>query len=186
MPEGVDLAVAAEERCFGSDPQCLCFAQEVRSVKRYFVNMLVALIPPTRAFGFKRFLWRLVGDTVGQDASINGGARIWGVGRVSVGDRSWLGMNLVVIVPKGAEVTIGQNVDIGPNVLFECGSHDIGGSERRAGTERSAGIEIGSGSWIGCRVTVLGGARLGTGSVVAAGALIIAGDYPDDVLLAVG
>lgn len=156
----------------------------MRSLKRYFVNMLVALIPPTRAFGFKRFLWRLTGDTVGQSASINGGARIWGVGRVSVGDRSWLGMNLVVIVPEGAEVTIGANVDIGPDVLFECGSHDIGGPERRAGTERSVGIDIGSGTWIGCRVTILGGARLGAGCAVAAGALVIAGEYPDNVLLA--
>lgn len=156
----------------------------VLSLKRYLVNMLVALIPSTRSFGFKRFLWQLTGDVIAPGACINGGARIWGLGRVSVGSASWLGMNLVVIVPAGAEVTIGANVDIGPDVLLECGSHDIGGSKRRAGTERAEGIKIGSGSWIGCRATLLGGTRLGSGTVVAAGALVLAGDYPNNSLLA--
>lgn len=154
------------------------------SLKRYLVNLLVGLIPPTRGFGLKRTLWRITGDRVGQGACINGGAKVWGVGRLSVGDGSWLGMNLHVIVPEDAEVTIGANVDIGPDVLLECGSHDIGGPERRAGTERANSIEIGAGTWIGCRATVLGGARVGTGSMVAAGAMVVAGEYPDNTLLA--
>ena len=154
------------------------------SLKRYLVNILVASIPPTRGFGFKRTLWRIAGDRVGTATSINGGAKVWGVGRVSVDSGSWLGMNLVVIVPKGAEVTIGANVDIGPDVLLECGSHSIGGQERRAGTESASSIEIGSGTWIGCRATLLGGARIGSGSVIAAGAMVIAGEYPANVVLA--
>lgn len=154
------------------------------SLKRYLMNMLVSFIPPTRGFSVKRRLWEISGNTVGVGVSINGGAKVWGAGRVSVGDGSWLGMNLIVIVPEGAEVTIGANVDIGPDVLLECGSHEIGGSKRRAGTERATSIEIGSGTWIGCRATLLGGARIGSGSVIAAGAMVIAGDYPDSALLA--
>lgn len=154
------------------------------SLKRYLVNILVALLPPSRGFGLKRALWRFAGDTVGRGTNINGGAKVWGIGRVSIGDNSWLGMYLSVIVPDGAEVSIGANVDIGPDVLLECGSHDIGRRERRAGTGRARKIEIGSGTWIGCRATVLGGAHVGSGSVIAAGALVIAGEYPDNVLLA--
>lgn len=154
------------------------------SLKRYLVNMVVALLPPSRGFGLKRALWRFAGNTVGRGANINGGAKVLGIGRVSVGDNSWLGMYLSVIVPGGAEVSIGANVDIGPDVLLECGSHDIGGSERRAGTGGARSIEIGSGTWIGCRATLLGGTRVGSGSVIAAGALVIAGEYPDNVLLA--
>lgn len=146
--------------------------------------MLVAVFPPTRGFGVKRSLWRMTGDRVGARASINGGAKVWGLGRVSVGNDSWLGINLLIIVPKGAEVKIGANVDIGPDVLLECGSHTIGGPERRAGKEGAASIEIGAGTWIGCRATLLGGARVGSGSLIAAGAMVTAGDYPDNVLLA--
>jgi len=100
---------------------------------RYLVNMIVAVLPPTRAFGFKRFLWLRIGAVVGDGAQINAGARIWGGGPVTVGRDTWLGMNLCIIVPAGSEVTIGSNVDIGPDVMIECGSHDVGGPERRAG-----------------------------------------------------
>jgi acetyltransferase-like isoleucine patch superfamily enzyme len=154
------------------------------SLKRYFVNAFVSLMPPTRAFGLKRFLWRLNGDQVGTNSSINSGAKVWGIGRVSIGADTWLGMNLVMIVPKGAEVIIGANVDIGPDVLLECGWHDIGGPERRAGVERATSIKIGAGTWVGCRATLLGGASVGVGSVIAAGAMVLPGNYPDNVLLA--
>ena len=153
------------------------------SVRRYFVNMLVAAIPPTRAFGFKKFLWQRIGVAVGHGTKINSGAKVWGVGPVSIGSGSWLGMNLVLIVPDGAQVTIGSDVDIGPDVLIECGSHDIGGPDRRAGTERVTIIQIGAGSWIGCRVTILGGAHLAPGTIVGAGALVLPGEYPENALL---
>ena len=153
------------------------------SLKRYIVNMLLAVLPPTRIFVFKRLLWQRIGVSVGTDTKINSGAKIWGVGPVSIGSRCWLGMNLVLIVPDGAEVTIGANVDIGPDVLIECGSHDIGGPERRAGIVRATGVEIGSGSWIGCRVTLLGGVKLAPGTIVGAGALVLPGEYPENALL---
>lgn len=149
----------------------------------YLVNAIVALLPPTRAFGLKRFLWQTIGAVVGEGTKINAGAMIWGRGPVTIGRDAWLGMNLRIIVPAGSSVTIGSNVDIGPEVMLECGSHDMGGPDRRAGTERTESIEIGAGTWIGCRATLLGGARVGTGSVVAAGALVLPDTYPDNVLL---
>ena len=151
---------------------------------RYLVNLLIAVLPPTRAFGLKRALWQRIGVEVSPGVKINSGAKVWGSGPVSVGRDSWLGMNLAVIVPAEAEVMIGSNVDIGPDVLLECGSHDIGGPERRAGPERADSIQIGDGTWIGCRATLLGGAKIGAGSIVAAGALVLPGDYPDNVVLA--
>lgn len=153
------------------------------SLKRYIVNLLLTILPPTRAFIFKRFLWQRIGVAVGHGTKINSGAKVWGVGQVSIGSGSWLGMNLVLIVPNGAQVTIGSDVDIGPDVLIECGSHDIGGPDRRAGTERATSIQIGAGSWIGCRVTILGGAQLAPGTIVGAGALVLPGDYPENALL---
>ncbi len=149
----------------------------------YLVNLIMAILPPTRAFGFKRILWRLIGANVGYGTRICAGAQIWGGGLVTIGHDTWLGMNLVIIVPPGSEVLIGSNVDVGPDVMIECGSHDIGGPNRRAGKDRSDSIEIGPGTWIGCRATLLGGARIGAGSIVAAGAIVLPGEYPDNVLL---
>lgn len=154
------------------------------SLRRYLVNLFVALLPPTHLFELKRFLWRRGGVSVGQGTKINSGVRVWGVGRLSVGDACWLGMNLTVIVPGGAEVTVGSNVDIGPDVLISCGSHEISGPDRRAGQGLAADVVIGSGTWIGCRATLLGGARLGQGTIVAAGAVVLSGEYPENALLA--
>ena len=154
------------------------------SVGRFLVNHFVALLPPTRAFSLKRLLWKLIGVSVGCGVKINSGAKIWGGGAVELGDESWLGMNLTLIVPDGAKVIIGSNVDIGPDVLIECGSHTIGGPQRRAGAGTADSIEIGSGTWLGCRVTLLGGTMLGLGTIVAAGAVVLPGKYPDNALLA--
>lgn len=153
------------------------------TIKRYIVNFLVSILPPTRGFRAKRALWRFTGGNIGEGVRVNSGAKIWGAGEVEVGPDSWLGMNMVLIVPTDAKVTIGRNVDIGPDVLLECGTHELGLPERRAGAELSRSIEIGSGTWIGCRVTILGGAHIGVGSVIAAGSLLKAGNYPDHVLL---
>jgi acetyltransferase-like isoleucine patch superfamily enzyme len=153
-------------------------------LKRYLVNLILAMLPPTRWFALKRFLWKALGVSVGNGTKINSGARIWDAGNVTVGDSCWLGMNFTVIVPAGASVTIGADVDIAPDVLIECGSHEIGGPDRRAGKGQAADVAIGSGTWIGCRATLLGGARLGPGTVVAAGAVVLPGDYPANALLA--
>lgn len=154
------------------------------SLKRWFVNCVVAVLPPTRCFDLKRFLWKRIGISVGHGTKINSGARVWGVGSVSVGHACWLGVNLTVIVPHGAHVTISSSVDIGPDVLIECGSHEIGGPDRRAGKGQATDVAIGSGTWIGCRATLLGGAKLGSGTIVAAGAVVLRGDYPENALLA--
>lgn len=155
----------------------------MNDVLLYLVNMVVTLLPPTRAFGLKRFLWQKVGAVVGDGTKINAGAKIWGGGLVIIGSDTWLGINLSIIAPVGASVTIGSSVDIGPDVMLECGTHEKGESNRRAGAPRADSIEIGSGTWVGCRATLLGGASVGAGSIVAAGALVLPGKYPDNMLL---
>ncbi|WP_373693888.1 hypothetical protein [Parafrankia sp. BMG5.11] len=68
--------------------------------------------------------------------------------------------------------------------MFECGSHRVGSSSRRAGKGYSSSISVGEGTWVGARALILGGAELGPGSIVAAGAVVLAGTYPPNALLA--
>jgi len=144
----------------------------------HFVNLLVALLPATRLFSAKRLLWRMCGASVQKGVSVSAGARIFGLGSVEIGADTWVGLGCTFIVPNGAGVRIGARCDIAPDVLFECGSHKIGGPERRAGEGYAASISVGAGTWIGARVVLLGGAELGPGSLVAAGAVVLAGAYP--------
>lgn len=50
------------------------------------------------------------------------------------------------------------------------------------GTERK-GVIIGNNIWIGAKVTVLDGVKIGSGSVIAAGAVVVK-DIPDNCIVA--
>ena len=53
---------------------------------------------------------------------------------------------------------------------------------RLQGVNRS-GIIIGDDCWIGAKATILDGARIGNGCIVAAGAVVTKGEYPDYSIL---
>jgi acetyltransferase-like isoleucine patch superfamily enzyme len=79
----------------------------------------------------------------------------------------------------GGMITIGHNVIIGQHASFHAETH------LHASTEipiRSQGVEarpitIEDDCWIGANVTILGGAQIGKGSIVAAGA-VVRGSFP--------
>lgn len=76
-------------------------------------------------------------------------------------------------------VTIGNDVIAGPYVTFHSQEHltaDLESPIRDQGT-REAEIVIADNVWIGARATFLAGARVGTGSIVAAGS-VVRGEFP--------
>lgn len=82
-------------------------------------------------------------------------------------------------------ITIGDDVIMGQYVTFHAQEHEFDGADepiRLQGTSEE-GIEIGDGTWIGAKATFLDGARVGRGSVVAAGA-VVRGVHPEGAVLA--
>ena len=153
------------------------------SFRRYIGNLVVSILPYTRFFPLKRSIWRFCRVDVSEGVSISSGARLFGAGNISVGSVSRDGFTFTAIVPEPASLTIGARCDIAPDVLFECGGHDIGGSERRAGLGRADDICVGEGVWVGARATLLGGVEIGSGTIIGAGAVVLPGAYPPNVLL---
>lgn len=82
-----------------------------------------------------------------------------------------------------ARIEIGQNCDIGNEVMFGTVTHDIGPAARRAGEHRVKPISVGEGCWIGARAQILPGVTIGPGCVVAAGSLV-SRDFPSNTLVA--
>ena len=75
-------------------------------------------------------------------------------------------------------ITIGEGVQIGPDVKIYDHDHDFrvpGGI--RAEKFRTAPVEIGANSWIGCNVVILMGTKLGENCIVGAGS-VLKGQYP--------
>ena len=140
------------------------------------------MLPQSRFFGIRRSLYRLAGVGVAEDVRISGSVVVQ-FRNVNIGAGTWIGRGTSIASTSNAAVTIGARCDISQDVLFIVGSHLIAGPERRAGAGDSRPITVGNGTWIGARVTILGGSSVGSGVVIAAGALIRT-DVPDNVLVA--
>lgn len=129
------------------------------------------VLPETRCFGFKRWLWRRAGVKVGKNVRICSSSAIYGGGYLSIGDNTWIG-NQALIVSSSA-IKIGANIDIAPRVFIGTGTHTIDvNSDHVAATDISKDIVIGDGCWLCANVVILPGVTLGNKCVVAAGAVV--------------
>lgn len=151
-------------------------------LSRYIANIFYAFLPPTRLFGLKRFFLRLSGINVGNEVSLCGHVHIYGPGELIIGDYSWIGSRVHFYTNVEAGIKIGSSCDIGPEVKFVTGTHEIGDADRRAGKGKAHPIIVGQGVWIGAGVLVLGGVTVGAGSVIAAGTVLIS-DVPPNTLV---
>jgi hypothetical protein len=80
-----------------------------------------------------------------------------------------------------ADITIGDDVLIGPNVSLITSGHPVAPSERRAFLVGKP-ITVANGVWIAAGATVIGGVTIGENSVVAAGS-VVTRDVPANTLV---
>ena len=90
---------------------------------------------------------------------------------LKIGDNSGVGINCEIYGP----VTIGKNVMMGPEVVIYTSGHkhnrtDIPMIEQGAETERE--VNIGDDVWIGRRVMIMPGIKIGKGVIIGAGAVV--------------
>ena len=90
--------------------------------------------------------------------------------QTSFGARSFANFGLVVL--DVATVTIGDDVQIGPNVQLLTPTHPVEPELRRAKLEAAEPIVIGDNVWLGGGVIVLPGVTIGENTVVGAGAVV--------------
>lgn len=143
------------------------FSHFRRKAAYYLVNHTFAGTNP-HYFSFKRKLLNAAGCKIGEGTKVVG--PIFNTGRLDIGCNCWIGANFVV--HGNGAVTLGDNIDVGPDVTFLTGTHQIGSSKRRAGEGYNCDITIGTGCWLGGKSTFVNSIQIGEGSVVAAGALV--------------
>ncbi|WP_374463138.1 sugar O-acetyltransferase [Microtetraspora sp. AC03309] len=80
-----------------------------------------------------------------------------------------------------APITIGADVQIGPNVQLLTPTHPVDPDARRAKLEAAEPIVIGDNVWIGGGAIVLAGVTIGENSVIGAGA-VVTRDIPTGVV----
>lgn len=81
---------------------------------------------------------------------------------------------------------IGDNTIFGNYVSIHPETHNFTDSQipiREQGVCSRGGVVIGSNCWIGAKVTILDGTKIGNNCIVAAGA-VVRGEFPDNVMIA--
>jgi maltose O-acetyltransferase len=98
---------------------------------------------------------------------------------ISIGARCFANFGLVAL--DVARITIGDDVQIGPNVQLLTPTHPVEPGPRRQKWEAAEPITIGDNVWIGGGAIVLPGVTVGANTVVGAGA-VVTRDLPADVV----
>jgi maltose O-acetyltransferase len=97
-----------------------------------------------------------------------------------IGARTFVNFGLVVL--DVAQVTIGDDVQVGPYVQLLTATHPVEAEARRAKWESAEPISIGDNVWLGGGVIVCPGVTIGADTVVGAGA-VVTRDLPEGVLV---
>ncbi len=102
---------------------------------------------------------------------------------ILIGDNTFINKNVYFDSGNGI-INIGKCCDIGFNTVFACSRHELASNYiSRRKSEPSKSIVIEDFVWIGCNVILLGGIKVGKGSVVAAGSVVTT-DIPPGLLAA--
>lgn len=92
-------------------------------------------------------------------------------------------INFNCIILDCAEVTLGDNVFMAPNVQLYTATHPIIASERIKGPELAFPIRIGNNVWLGGGVIVCPGVTIGDNTTIGAGS-VVTKDIPANVVAA--
>ena len=109
---------------------------------------------------------------------------------ITIEDGVWINNNAVIIAERSS-IYIGANTLIGTDfTVYDSDFHDLHPERRISGTHKCRPVSIGRNVFIGSRVTVLKGVRIGNNAVIAAGCIVnidipengIAGGVPARIL----
>jgi maltose O-acetyltransferase len=116
----------------------------------------------------------------GKGLKISSLVNIYNPSKLRVGDHVYIGHGTYV---GDGDIFIGDEVVIGPFCNISGGNHRFRSGSVRFGGYEYKSISIGRGTWIGGHASILGGVEVGSGCLVAAGA-VVTKDVPDGMIVA--
>jgi acetyltransferase-like isoleucine patch superfamily enzyme len=132
---------------------------------RLFAIDVADMLPYRLFVEARRQAYRLAGARLGRGACVYGRQIVSHPQRLAIGDGCFI--NAACCFENEGGVTIGRRTYVGPRVNFLTTNH-------RAGmANETAPIRIGDDCWIGGAATLLPGCTLASGTVVAAGAVML-------------
>jgi len=125
-------------------------------------------LSPQFLYGWRRFLAKLFGAKIGKNVLLRPSVKMTYPWKVSIGDNSWIGDD-VVLYSLG-EIEIGSNTVVSQKGYICTGSHDYDKADFPIYAKK---ITIGSQCWLATDVSVAPGISIGDGAVVGARSSVI-------------
>lgn len=116
---------------------------------------------------FRRLIYRLGGMRIGRGTTIHMGARFYDPRNIAIGEDTVVGERAVL--DGRSRLMIGNHVDIASEVMIYNSEHDVHDDEFKA---KSGDVHIDDYAFVGPRVIILPGVKIGKGAVVAAAAVV--------------
>lgn len=133
---------------------------------------------PSKRERLQELLCELLGS-VGENCVIEPPLRVnWGK-NCHLGDNVYVNFNLTVV--DDADVFIGDDVMIAPNVTIATAGHPVEADLRRQGMQFNHSVRIGNGVWIGAGAIILPGVTIGDNTTIGAGS-VVTRDIPAGVV----
>lgn len=98
---------------------------------------------------------------------------------ITIGDNVYINFGCIIL--DCAEVTIGSNTLLGPNIGLYAANHSTDATERINGGCYGKPIHIGNSVWLGGDVKVLAGVSIGDNSIIGAGS-VVTKNIPSNVI----
>lgn len=141
----------------------------------FFYRAIAVRLPVSNSkfsFGSKKirsFLTKNIVEKSGYDINVEKGAQFSNT--IEIGNNSGIGVDSML----SGKVIIGDNVMMGPEVYIYTQNHRFDRLDKpmnEQGYFDSEPVIIGNDVWIGSRVTILPGVKVGDGSIIGASAVV--------------
>ena len=127
----------------------------------------------------RRELLEQILGAVGEDVEIRSPFYVDYGTNIRIGARTFVNFGLMAL--DVADITLGADCQLGPNVQLLTPTHPVDPELRRAKWEAAKPIVIGDNVWLGGGVIVCPGVTIGENTVVGAGAVVVK-DLPANVV----
>jgi maltose O-acetyltransferase len=180
MPEGADSR-SMRERMLAGDLY-LADDPELGELSSDALDLAAAYnATSARQRGLRRRLLEELLGSIGEGSEIRSPLYVDYGSQIRIGARCFANFGLVAA--DVAAITIGDDVQIGPNVQLLTPTHPVQPEPRRQKWEAAKPITIGDNVWLGGGAIVLPGVSIGENTVVGAGA-VVTRDLPANVVAA--
>ncbi len=165
--------LAGEPRLPGHDAELDALFRKARRLVQAYNSA-----PADDGPGLRSILVELLGS-VGEGAEVRPPLFVDFGAHITIGARTFVNSGLTAL--DVGPITIGADVQIGPNVQLLTPTHPLDPDERRKRWETGLAVTLGDNVWLGGGVIVLPGITIGPDTVVGAGS-VVTKDLPARVL----